>query len=202
MEPGAVPVEAAVAGRPPAMRLFVAVRPPPEALAHLDAAVVSHRDDWLALGWVPAERWHLTLAFLGDVDPDRVDPLAQRLARTAARHPALTLSFAGAGTFPRRHAHARVVWTGVFGDRRELGLLAAGVVAAASRERIAVDDRPYRPHLTLARVRRPADVSPLVAELSSYAGPVWTATDLQLVRSHLGPKPRHETLAHWPLGAG
>lgn len=199
MEPGAVPVEAAVAGRPPAIRLFVAVRPPPEALAHLDAAVAPQRDDWPALGWVPAERWHLTLAFLGDVDPDRVDPLAQRLARTAARHPALTLSFAGAGTFPRRHAHARVVWTGVFGDRRELGLLAAGVVAAASRERIAVDDRPYRPHLTLARVRTPVDVGPLVDALAEYTGPQWRAARLELVESFLGPHPRYETRASWAL---
>jgi 2'-5' RNA ligase len=151
---------------------------------------------------VPAERWHLTLAFLGDVDPARVDPLGERLARAAARHRVLALSFAGAGTFPRQHAHARVVWTNVFGDRRELGLLAAGAVAAAVRERIAVDERPYRAHLTLARVRQPVDVGPLVAELSSYAGPTWTAADLHLMRSHLGPTPRYETLGTWPLATG
>ena len=181
------------------MRLFVAVRPPPDALAHLDATVAPHREGWSTLGWVPAERWHLTLAFLGDVDPGRIDPLGERLARAAARHPVLTLSFAGAGTFPRQHAHARVLWTGVFGDRRELGLLAAGAVAAATRERIAVDDRLFRAHLTLARIRQPVDVGPLVTELSTYAGPTWTAADIALVRSHLGPKPRYETVATWPL---
>jgi 2'-5' RNA ligase len=82
--------------------------------------------------------------------------------------------------------------------------LAASVAAAARRSGIPVDDRPYRPHLTLARVRDRADLRPAVAALGTFAGSPWTPDALHLVRSRLGAGPggtaAHEVLATWPLG--
>jgi 2'-5' RNA ligase len=82
--------------------------------------------------------------------------------------------------------------------------LAASVGAAARRCGIAVDDRPYRPHLTLARGREGADLRPAVAALSGFAGCPWTADALHLVRSRLGAGPggtaAHEIVETWPLG--
>ena len=91
-------------------------------------------------------------------------------------------------------------------DRRGGGLhrLADSVTAAARRTGIAVDDRPYRPHLTLARGREGADLRPAVAALSGFAGSPWTADALHLVRSRLGAGPggtaAHEIVEMWPLG--
>lgn len=181
------------------MRLFVAVDPPVPAVASLTDACAPLRAEWPGLRWVEPAQWHLTLAFLGEVEPARVEPLAARLARAAGRYPPLGLRFAGGGTFPRQARRARVVWTGVDGARESLARLAASVAAAARRCDVPVEDRAYRPHLTLARLREPADVRPVVAALSAYVGPDWTAEVLHLVRSHLGPQLRHERFISWPL---
>jgi 2'-5' RNA ligase len=99
----------------------------------------------------------------------------------------LDLRFAGAGRFGDR-----VLWVGVQGDRDRLRALAGG---------LATDGRPYRPHLTLARVRPGADPRQAATMLAAYDGPGWRAVEVVLFRSHLGPKPTHEPLARWPLPA-
>jgi hypothetical protein len=75
------------------VRLFAAILIPPDVVAHLDAAVASHRDD--VLRWTASESWHLTLAFYGQVEDTRVPDLKSRLTRTAKRHPTLSLALTG-----------------------------------------------------------------------------------------------------------
>lgn len=203
------------------MRLFVAIAPPPAAVADLAR--------WLdplrgaagpGLRWTGTDSWHLTLAFLGEV-PDAVLPgLHARLRRAAGRHPAVTLAISAGGAFPGP-ARARVLWAGVEvipddpavppagpgrGARRPpLGALAASVAAGARRAGAASPDegRRFRPHITLARLSAPADVRSLVSGLAAMAGPPWPATDIRLMRSILrgGPDgaPRYEEVARWPL---
>lgn len=180
------------------MRLFVALVPPADALAELAEAVE-------ALGvtpgvrWTRPEQWHVTLAFLAEVDDRARAALAERLGRVAHRHPPPTLALSGGGRFGRQ-----VLWTRVDGDRQALRRLADSVRAAARRSGLPTDPRPYRPHLTLARAGNPApDLAPIVAALRGFTGRSWSAPDLLLVRSVLGAGPggtaRHETVATWPL---
>ena len=76
--------------------------------------------------------------------------------------------------------------------------LADRCVAAARRSGIDIEDRAFRPHLTLARARRDAvDARDQVAQLSSYEGDVWTVTGMQLVHSTLGAKVRHEPIVNF-----
>ena len=206
------------------MRAFVALIPPAAALAELDAAVgplrVAHTD----LRWTPVAQWHLTLAFLGEVDERVLPDLTERLARAARRHEPMRLAFGAAGRFGSRVLWIRVgaAPAGHPGERESpvlagrvphsgrpyggdgLPRLAASVTAAARRSGIAVDGRPYRPHLTLARARDGADLRPLVTALGDVAGSPWSAEALHLVRSRLGAGPggtaEHELVGTWPLG--
>ncbi|MQA77860.1 MAG: RNA 2',3'-cyclic phosphodiesterase [Streptosporangiales bacterium] len=180
------------------MRLFAALEPPPAALAEVVEALAPVRTELPDLRWAPVERMHLTVAFYGEVPDRSVDDLGARLARAAGRHPALSLAFTGAGAFPGRR-RARILWLGVGGDRDPLVRLAASASAAGRRIGLDLDERGYRPHLTVARARRPYDLHACVGRLETYAGTVWPATDLALVRSHQGPEPRYETLETWPL---
>ncbi len=180
------------------MRAFVALVPPEDALAELAAAVAALPDE-PRLRWTRREQWHLTLAFLGEVDESARDRLTERLARAARRHPPVELALAGGGRFGDR-----VLWAGVDGDRTGLRLLAGSVGAAARRSGLPVDERPHRPHLTLARARPPApDLRPLADALRGFAGRPWTASELHLVRSDLGAGPgggaRHEVVGTWEL---
>ncbi len=180
------------------MRLFVALTPSAEVRHHLADVLAPLQRENVGLRWTTPDAWHLTLAFFGQVDESIRPGLEERLRRAAGRHPVLHLAFGGAGAFGSRR-QARVLWVGVIGDREPLRRLAGSVDAAARRAGILTEDRPYRPHLTLARAREPMDLTAPVQALSSYAGPVWTVTSISLINSHLGPVTRHETLASWNL---
>jgi len=84
-----------------------------------------------------------------------------------------------------------------------LTALAASVAAGARRAGAPADDegRRFRPHVTVARSRHAADLSPLVRALGEFSGAAWTADHVHLVRSYTGPLPRYDTLASWPLRA-
>jgi RNA 2',3'-cyclic 3'-phosphodiesterase len=182
------------------MRLFVGLAPPAGALDHLDAACAPLRPGRGDLRWTSRELWHITLAFLGEVSEDRLPALLPRLERAAGRHRAFGLSLAGAGAFPGP-ARANVLWCGLSGDRKALGELAMSVGAGARRAGAPPpgEGRRYRPHVTLARCRMPADVRTIVAELSGYQGPAWTAGEICLIRSTLSGQARYETLGAWEL---
>jgi RNA 2',3'-cyclic 3'-phosphodiesterase len=187
------------------VRLFVAITPPPVVLDELEARVAALRPAWPALRWTGRPAWHVTLAFLGEFGEPAAGELGPRLERAAHRHPRLPLSIAGAGAFPGP-GRARVLWTGIGGDRRALAALARSVAAGARRAGAPPpdEDRRFRPHLTLARCREPADVGRLVEALAGFAGAPWTAAEIQLIRSHPGDPgspPRYETLGSWPLAA-
>jgi RNA 2',3'-cyclic 3'-phosphodiesterase len=187
------------------VRLFVAVQPPRPVIEHLQEAVARARtsagptaDE---LRWTPVEQWHLTMVFLGEVDEAALPDLRRRLARAAGRHSSEELCFRGAGTFGGA-SRARVLWVGVHGQRAELRALAGSVGAAVRRTGIDIEDRPYRPHLTVARsrARTGTDVRALVTDLEAYEGPAWTVESIALVRSHLGRGgARHEPLTSWQL---
>ena len=110
------------------------------------------------------------------------------------------LRLAGGGRFGR--GRFTVLWVGVDGDRSALDGLSRGLRRELKRGRLPYDNRPFKPHLTIAR---PGDR--LVREaveadrdaLAAYRGPDWPVRQVELVRSHLGPKPWYEHLAAWPL---
>ncbi|MGE5746552.1 MAG: RNA 2',3'-cyclic phosphodiesterase [Solirubrobacterales bacterium] len=182
------------------MRLFAALLPPVALLDQLEEALAPHRAAWPDLKWIRRELSHVTLAFFGETDDKAHAQLLPRLERVAGRYPELSLSFAGAGAFPGKGAHGRVLWTGIYGDRRTLARLAASAAAAGRRSGCpAGEHRGFRPHLTLARSRTPRDLRPLIEDLSAFATSSWTADSLHLMRSHLGATVHYETLETWSL---
>lgn len=180
------------------MRLFVALTPPDEVIDELLAGTAVLRDMAPELRWTPPAQWHLTLAFLGAVQEKAIGELTRRLGRAAARHPPLELSLGGGGRFGHR-----VLWIRVQEDRPGLHRLVDSVRAAARHSGLPVEQRPYRPHLTLARTNGVVDLQPLVERLTAGPRWPWTATRLSLIASLLGAGPagssRHETQADWPL---
>ncbi len=184
------------------VRLFIAIVPPAAVLAELDSAVAPLREARPELRWAGPPEWHVTLAFLGEVAETAVPELAERLGRAAARHPARELAVNGAGAFPRQ-SRATVIWAGVR-SAVDLAPLAASVAAGARRAGAAVPDegRSFRAHLTLARCRRPADVTDVTDALAGFAGRAWIADEVVLIRSTLGDgRPRYDRVEGWPLRA-
>jgi 2'-5' RNA ligase len=182
------------------MRLFVAVVPPAAAVEHLDEFLDVRREA-APYRWSSSDQLHVTLAFLGSVEERRLDDLTEGLSHAAAKRTAFEIRIAGGGAFPDAGS-ARVLWAGLELDdsaRSELDLLAAGCRTAANRAGIEVDGQRFRPHVTLARLGRPAEVSDWVRLLDAYAGPPWTVDRIELIASYLGEgprrRPRYETVA-------
>jgi RNA 2',3'-cyclic 3'-phosphodiesterase len=186
------------------MRMFVAVVPPPDVVEHLDAFLEVRRAA-AKFRWAPSEQLHVTLAFAADVPDRRLDDLSDRLERAAARRRAFPVAVAGGGAFPNV-GRARVLWAGLELDdagRTELSRMATGARAAASRAGVPVDGQRFRPHVTVARLGHPDEVTPWVRLLDSYRGPTWTVDQIALVASYLGEgprgRPRYETVREFAL---
>lgn len=171
--------------------MFVALVPPVEAVEHLDAFLDVRRSA-ADFRWADPSQLHVTLAFLASVPDRSLDDLVERLERAARRRAPITTRIAGGGAFPNA-TRARVLWAGLELDeagRTEVDRMATGARAAASKAGIEVDGQRFRPHLTVARMKQPGEVSDWVRLLDSYSGPPWTADEVSLIASHLGEGPR------------
>jgi 2'-5' RNA ligase len=184
--------------------MFIAVPLPKAVKDDLSRFLEPRREAGPDLRWAVPEQWHLTLAFLPEVADRHTDELLERLERATARRKRLDLRLAGAGAFPHP-ADAKVLWAGVEHDGEELMRLAGGVRAAGSKSGIAVGGGRFHPHLTLARLSAPADVTRWLRVLDPYAGPSWQAHEVALIASYLGQgrngTSRHEVREIFTLGS-
>lgn len=193
------------------MRLFAAVVPPEEAAEDLadflQPRQVATADLPARLRWTMPHQWHVTLAFMPEVAQRCLEDLDERLTRACAKRRPMPMRLAGAGAFPHIPL-AKVVWAAVEmedADREELRRLSVGCRAAAAKSGADVEGGRFHPHVTLARLGRPADVHRWVDVLSTYDGPAWVADQVCLFASHLGQghrgRPRYELIGRYQLGA-
>lgn len=181
------------------LRLFVAASVPAGLAASIEAAI----DPWKAAvpgaRWTPPERHHLTLRFLGSTEPERVPWIEDRLAEGAARCRPFDVVVRGLGAFPSPR-RARVLWVGLDDAEGRLADLAGAVQEAIVAE-YPPDRRSFGPHVTVARCDPPAALPMREVAANLDIGSLGVG-EVSLVRSHLGARPRYETLARFPLGVG
>ena len=131
------------------MRLFFAVWPPEALRIRLWRALAPLRKAAPDVRWVPPERYHITLRFLGDVAP-AVVPRLTAAAELLAPAPAFPARLTGMGTFPSRGV-PRVYWVGV--RARPLRPLRRCLDEALARKGVRQGDDRFSPHLTIGRSR-------------------------------------------------
>ena len=184
------------------IRAFVAVELPPEARDAL-SAVVRYLDGRgiAGLRTVDPVSAHLTLKFLGNVPASRVGAIEDALVEAASGSRPFTLALDDTGTFPERGA-PRVLWVGLSGDVDALSSLQSGTEAALRPLGFEPERRPFRPHLTLARLRDRSTLSDrnrAAAALSSAPfepGLAFGVESVSLMRSILRREgPRYVRLA-------
>lgn len=189
------------------MRLFFALSLPDEALDALELArrtLTAAGDASGASGrarWSPRANLHLTLAFLGEHDEAG---LATALAAgdkafvpgAPALPGGLPLRLEGWGAFPRLGA-ATILWAGL-GRAAELQAVAARLREALGHAGLRYERSPFKPHLTLARFSKPAELRGL--PLNAVPELEFRAREAGLYRSYLGVgPPRYEALGTWRL---
>lgn len=158
--------------------------------------------------WVAPEGIHLTLKFLGNVDAGLVEDIFRAMQRASDKFAAtsLELRLFELGVFPNRR-EPRVLWAGVEGDTEGLQQLQGLVDDSISELGFAKERRPFRPHLTLGRVRervapdRRRGIGEVISQSSLASCPPWIADELHLIRSTLTPQGAiYDSLGSVPFG--
>ncbi len=171
------------------IRSFVAVSLPVEVRARLEQYGKELKSLGLYGSFPKAESFHLTLKFLGNIPEQKVDAIGAALERAVTGIAPFQLEVRGLGAFPNPSS-ARVVWIG-FEQSEPLSLLQARVEKALEDLEFPPEDRPFRPHLTLARLKSKENLKALQTYLRE-AEPLVTAgtvpvDEVVLFKSDLRP---------------
>ena len=186
------------------MRLFLAINLPSSVVAAIDHDVVPLRAAAPAARWIPPEKWHLTVRFIGEQPLERVPAIRDAIDGATARHSEAPLAIGRVGAFPN-FRRARIVWIGVAPDPR-LEMLHHDIESACVALGMEHEGRPFRPHVTLARVPSGVDEGTLRALSRAARGvrysEVIDATSVDLMATELvADGPRYRLLHSSPLGA-
>jgi 2'-5' RNA ligase len=181
------------------MRLFVAIDLPPDVIANLES-LLARLKPAAHINWSPIENLHITTKFIGEWPEDRLPELTSALRMLPAR-PAIPIAIEKLGFFPNPHS-PRVFWAGVHGGDA-LAQLARETEEALAALGIEKEQRPYSPHLTLARIKTPGKQPPLlqaVAALPSLDFGRFTADRFFLYHSKTAPSGSvYDKFAEYPL---
>lgn len=176
------------------IRAFIAIDLPGPIHTRLGESIRQlqlHCNNSRAARWVAAENIHLTMKFLGEVSPTNIQLLSGMLQSEAARHKSFDIKIGGLGAFPTIR-RPRVVWTGVAAPPALAGLQKS-IEAATIRLGYAPEDKPFSPHLTLARIAHNATLEEVnqigEALLKNQSGEIGTmrVEAVRLFRSDLRP---------------
>lgn len=149
------------------MRLFIAIEIPESMRTAFATLLKDFRPLAPQLKWVRPENLHVTLKFLGETDPSKLGPLQIALSGVRSAEPA-NLEFRGLGFFPNAK-RPRVFWAGMQASAN-LKTLAADIDQAVHKLGFTLEERPYAPHLTLARISLPIIPPKLLQTIGEKSG--------------------------------
>lgn len=153
------------------VRSFIAISLSAEIIRQLNQVLenLQARLPGVAIRWTQAQNIHVTIKFLGDVSISNLDLVKKIIQIEASRHSAFELSIGELGAFPTIN-RPQVLWVGVEAPQ-ELYAIQSGIENEAARLGYTPENRPFSPHLTLARTARnatPEDVRKISSVLAGY----------------------------------
>ena len=149
---------------PSTWRTFCAIEIPALACSRLTDHIneLRRRFPDVRASWTRNDKFHLTLKFLGAIPRTRVESLSNAAARATVSRKPFKLIIEGAGAFPRS-APPKVLWLGITDVEAALADLYAGLEDECATEGFTKEQRPFHPHLTLARLRGATGARPLAS---------------------------------------
>ena len=185
------------------LRVFYAVEMPEEIRARAGERARRLRSEFpdVRASWERPEKLHITLKFLGNVKPERVEALSGVAASVEYFDP-FELTVGEPGSFPP-HGPPRVLWLGIVDANRRLVILQNNLEAGCASFGFPRETRAFRPHLTLARIRAPRGARELAEahRETPFEPQRFKVSELVLMRSELGPGgSRYTPLSRHRLG--
>ena len=185
------------------IRAFLALDPPPEILRTIaDIQGALRKNIRGSVSWVRPEGMHLTLKFFGDIATDDINAVSEVVTGHAAGARTFHLEAKGLCVFPGLR-RPRVLWFGIGGEVERLIALQQAIDQGLEACGFPREERPFRAHLTLARIKSPRGLEGLdsvIAGKGSESAGKFMATGLTLFKSDLTPKGAiYTTLGHFPF---
>jgi 2'-5' RNA ligase len=142
-----------------------------------------------AASWSRPENIHLTVKFFGNVEQERIPAISAAAERIVKQFSPVQIEVGSTGVFPRP-SRPQVLWIGINDPSHGLAKLQQQLEDEFAREGFAKEDRAFRPHLTIARIRNPHNAARIAqAHLEMNFNTVeLTLDELVLFRSELGSK--------------
>ena len=170
-------------------RVFCAIELPAEVRARMEDHVRQLRKAVPDAGasWSRVENIHLTLKFFGNVEVKRIEKISAAAERAVKEFSTFQIGIGGTGVFPRP-SRPQVLWIGVNDTSGQLSALQERFENECAAEGFAKEDRAYKPHLTIARLRKP-EVTLANAHLKMLFEPIpIDFKEIVIFRSELSPK--------------
>nr|MBN2278537.1 RNA 2',3'-cyclic phosphodiesterase [candidate division Zixibacteria bacterium] len=183
------------------MRLFIASPLTNEVEEMLGKAIFVLKQKRTRVNWVAPKNIHLTLKFLGDTDEAQVAEIISSLESIAGRHRAVNSMIDRLGAFPNIR-RPRVIWAGLSGGIEQLEALAGEIEEAMAAFGFPKENRPFKSHLTLGRVKDNFQTAELAEAVNSYqfVPEKIVFSEMVLFKSTLTPRgPIYERLSTWKL---
>ncbi len=170
------------------MRIFIAIEIPPSVKTALASLQTELRRAAADVGWTKPENMHLTLRFLGEVEEARLGEVSRVCDEAAATVSSFTLRLSGAGVFPN-FRQPRVLWAGVAGEIETAAKLQAQLEKVLVARGFPPEDKPFKPHLTIGRVKTPRNARQVaaLAEIQSLPELAFEVSEIVLIKSELHP---------------
>lgn len=187
-------------------RTFVAITPSGEILDAVQEKVadLKRQLDSREIRWERRDKWHITLRFLGDVPSSEVPALSSALETACAAHGVFSAKAVGVGAFPSLK-RPRILWTGIEDQDGALASLQQAVAETSTPFMAKEDEKRFRPHLTIARIKTEhrrilAQVEPAIQPWRNAEFGSWEVDNVELWRSTLETGgSQYELLARFPL---
>ncbi len=171
------------------IRTFIAIDLPPGVRSALGELQEQLRRSGARIRWVKPTGIHLTLKFLGDIEPAQVNAVAQAMRQAAASAAPFRLTPMGCGAFPSIK-QMRVVWVGLDGDLDPLHRLRQRLETVLEPLGFPLEKRPFRAHLTIGRVKdrgRLRSLQNALLALQDFRLEDFDVTEVVLYKSELRP---------------
>jgi 2'-5' RNA ligase len=172
------------------IRTFLAIEVPDALRPGLSLVQGELKKSGADVRWVPPGNIHLTLKFFGSVPDEEIGSLALAAMQAAAAEEPFQLKVTVAGAFPSPRA-PRVVWLGLGGDVLPLTRLYQRLEKAFAALGYLPEGRAFHPHLTLGRVKSPANrekLAGILTKMPPVDWPPFTVKELTLFQSVLSPQ--------------
>ncbi|NOX38064.1 MAG: RNA 2',3'-cyclic phosphodiesterase [Calditrichaeota bacterium] len=184
------------------IRTFIAIKISPELMQHCAALIDELKTLPAAVKWVKPETIHLTLKFLGNITRDQLEQVQQVVESVVRGEGAFELESAELGAFPSLD-RPRVFWVGLAGNgQQQLMALQKKLESALAQIGFPEEARPFKPHLTLGRVKSSRQLTQVIGKIKSTAFPniAFPVKEVLIMRSELRPDgARYSVLKSFPL---